>query len=165
MAKATKAASAAPETAAPETAANEAAFDLAKGMDPAKMVETMRSLAEQGLERNKLFLDQLRANSDQMRESMQAGVDTAQQHSSKMSAAAVDAMRQQAEMTFGHLEKMMSVKTLSDAVELQTEFLRKQAELAVAGAKDFQSMASSAAEDMSKPMKDAAEKAMKSVGK
>lgn len=160
MAKATKTTT--------ETTANDAsgmAFDMAKGMDPAKMVETMRALAEQGLERNKVIFEQIRANSDQMRESMQAGVDTAQQHSSKMSEAAVNAMRQQAEMTFGHLEKMMSVKTLSDAVELQTEFLRKQAEMAVEGAKDFQTMASSAAEDMSKPMKEAAEKAMKTSGK
>ncbi|TJX04421.1 MAG: phasin, partial [Mesorhizobium sp.] len=45
----------------------------------------------------------------------------------------------------------------------QTAFLRKQVEMTVEQAKDFQTVASKAAEDVSKPIKTAFEKAMKEV--
>ncbi|RUU05066.1 phasin family protein, partial [Mesorhizobium sp. M7A.T.Ca.TU.009.02.1.1] len=54
-------------------------------------------------------------------------------------------------------------KSLSEVVELQTAFLRKRVESTVEQAKDFQAVASKAAEDVSKPIKTAFEKAMKEI--
>jgi phasin family protein len=62
-----------------------------------------------------------------------------------------------------HFEALIGAKSLSEVVELQTAFLRKQVEMTVEQAKDFQTVASKAAEDVSKPIKTAFEKAMKEV--
>ncbi|TIX94310.1 MAG: phasin, partial [Mesorhizobium sp.] len=68
-----------------------------------------------------------------------------------------------ADAGFSHLEALIGAKSLSEVVELQTSFLRKRAELAVEQAKEFQAVASKAAEDVAKPIKTAFEKALKDI--
>ena len=72
-------------------------------------------------------------------------------------------MRANAEAGFSHLEALLGVKSVSEFVELQTAFLRKRVETTVEQAKDLQSVASKAAVDVSKPMKDVFEKAIKEL--
>ena len=62
-----------------------------------------------------------------------------------------------------HLEALIGAKSLSEVVELQTSFLRKRVEAGVEQAKDFQAVATKAAEDVSKPMKTVFEKAVKEL--
>jgi phasin len=72
-------------------------------------------------------------------------------------------LRANAEASFSHLEALVGAKTLSEVVELQTAFLRKRVESTVEQAKEFQAVASKAAEDVSKPVKTAFEKALKDI--
>ncbi|TIU69539.1 MAG: phasin, partial [Mesorhizobium sp.] len=80
-----------------------------------------------------------------------------------LSLKTIAALRANADAGFSHLEALVSAKSLSEVVELQTAFLRKRAELAVEQAKEFQAVASKAAEDVSKPIKTAFEKALKDI--
>jgi hypothetical protein len=63
------------------------------------------------------------------------------------------------------MEALLGVRSLSELVELQTAFIRKQAELAVEQAKTMQEATRKVAENVAKPGKDAAEKAMSSLKK
>ena len=64
---------------------------------------------------------------------------------------------------FAHLEKMVGVKTFAEALEIQSAFVRKQAEMAVDQAKEMQSASQEAFTALSAPVKEATEKAMASV--
>ena len=78
----------------------------------------------------------------------------------KITAAA---LRANAEASFSHLEALVSAKSFSEVVELQTTFLRKRVEMSVEQAKDFQAVAAKAAEKVSQPLKSAFDKAIKNV--
>ena len=55
------------------------------------------------------------------------------------------------------------MKSVSELIELQTAFVRKSVETSVAQAKDLQAAGSKAAEEVSKPLKDVFEKAIKEL--
>ena len=57
-------------------------------------------------------------------------------------------MRANAEASFAHLEALVGAKSLSEVVELQTSFLRQRVETAVEQAKEFQAVATKAADDV-----------------
>ena len=61
------------------------------------------------------------------------------------------------------VEKLVAVKSIADLVELQTAFVREQAEKAVDTAKTMQDLYQKAGEEMSAPAKAAAEKAMNAL--
>lgn len=143
-----------------------AAPDFAAGMDPKEYLETVRKMAAEGLSVSQENLTKAKAAMDEMQatmqQSMKANMDVAQDHSSKMSMAAIDNVRKSTESAYAHMQALSQVKTVAEAFELQTAFVRKQAEDAVASAKDMQEMAQGAAEDMTQPMRDAVSKAFKS---
>jgi hypothetical protein len=58
---------------------------------------------------------------------------------------------------------LLGVKTLAEAMEVQTAFLRKQTEMAVDQAKGMQAASQEAFEALSAPAKAATEKAMASI--
>ncbi|WP_292280700.1 phasin family protein, partial [Mesorhizobium sp.] len=72
----------------------------------------------------------------------------------------IAALRANTEAGFTHLETLVAVKSLSEFIELQTAFLREQVEKFAEQAKGFQVVMMRASEDMSKPIKDAFEKAL-----
>lgn len=137
------------------------AFDFTPGMDPQEYLEAMRKMATEGLSVSQENISKAKAAMDDMHESMKSNIGTAQDHSSKMSMAAIDTIRKTTESAFAHMQALSGVKTIAEAFELQTAFVRKQAEDALASAKDMQELAKGAADDMSKPMLEAADKAAK----
>ena len=83
--------------------------------------------------------------------------------SSDLSLKAISSLRSNTEAGFAHLEALVGAKTLSEVIELQTSFLRKRVELMVEQAKDLQAVSTKAAEDVTKPLKAAFEKATKEL--
>ncbi|MNU00817.1 Phasin protein [compost metagenome] len=59
------------------------------------------------------------------------------------------------------MEALLGVKSVSELFELQTAFLRKQAEVVVEQAKTMQEATRKVAEKVAEPGKSAAEKALK----
>jgi len=136
------------------------AFAMPQIADPAEFVEQFRSIAEENLSKSKAALEKAREVYEEVQKEAESGLHSAQEHSSKISLAAIDSLRVNTETTFGHLEKLVGVKSVSEFVEAQTAFLRQQAEMAVDTAKTMQGLYQKAGEDMSAPAKAAAEKAM-----
>ncbi len=127
--------------------------------DTSKATDQFRAFAEKGVEQSKEAYATLKTNAEQAQKTFEATYETAKTVSSDLSLKAIAALRANAEANFSHLEALVGAKSLSEVVELQTAFLRKRVEMSVEQAKDFQTVAAKAAEDVSKPFKIAIEKA------
>ena len=132
-------------------------------MDAAPFADQFRSFAEQGLAKSKEAYDTMKTSMEDAQKTIESTMETAQTHSSKLSLTAINAMRANTEAGFAHLEKLVGVKSLAEAFEIQSAFVRKQAEMAVDQAKEMQTVSKEAVDALSAPVKAATEKAMSSI--
>lgn len=121
--------------------------------------DQFRAFAEKGIEQSKDAFNRFKAGAEGTQKALEASYESAKAVTSQLSQKSLSAMRANTELTFSHLEALMGVKSLSDFVEIQSAFVRKQYELAMTQAKDMQTASSKGAEDVAKPMKDIVEKA------
>jgi phasin len=128
--------------------------------DASKATDQFRAFAEKGVEQSKEAYAKLKNNAEQAQKTFEATYETAKSVSSDLSLKTVAALRANAEANFSYFEALIGAKSVSEAIELQTSFLRKQVEMSVEQAKDFQALATKAVEDVSKPFKTAFEKAV-----
>ena len=141
-----------------DTAAD--AFGVGQIANPTEALDQFRTFAEESLSKSKEALEKAKAAFDDVQKEAEAGLHSAQEHSAKISLAAIDSMRTNTESTFTHLDKLVGVKSVAELIELQTAFMREQTEKAVDTAKTMQGLYQKAGEDISAPAKAAAEKAM-----
>ena len=132
----------------------------ATAFDPAKVTETLRDFAEKGAAQSKDAYAKMKTATEDATKTVETTLQTAQAGSVELGLKAIDALRTNAEMSFSHMEALLGVKSIAELVELQTSFIRKQAEVTVEQAKTMQEAAKKLAETVTKPGKDAAEKAM-----
>jgi phasin len=132
-------------------------------MDAAPFADQFRSFAEQGLAKSKEAYDSMKSSMEDAQKTIETTVETAQAQNAKLSMAAINAMRANTEAGFAHLEKLVGVKSLAEAFEIQSAFVRKQAEMAVDQAKEMQTVSKEAVDALSAPVKAATEKAMASI--
>lgn len=131
--------------------------------DAEKATDQFRSFAEKSLEQSKDAYAKFKAGAEDAQKTLETSFETMKQAGDEVSLKAVAAMRANAEAGFGHLEALIGAKTISEFVELQTGFVRKNVEMLVDQAKDMQAVSSKAAEDIAKPVKTAFEKTMKDI--
>ncbi|CAH2405494.1 Phasin [Mesorhizobium ventifaucium] len=131
--------------------------------DASKATDQIRAFAEKGVEQSKEAYAKLKTGAEETQKALESTFETAKTVSNDLSLKTIAALRANTEAGLSHFEALIGAKSLSEVVELQTGFLRKQVEMTVEQAKDFQTVASKAAEDVSKPIKTAFEKAMKEV--
>jgi phasin len=132
-------------------------------MDAAPYADQFRTFAEQGMAKSKEAYDQVKTSMEDAQKTVETTVETAQKHGSKVSLTTINMMRANTEAGFAHLEKLIGAKTVAEALELQSAFLRKQTELAVDQAKEFQTVSKDAFDALSAPVKEVTEKAIASV--
>lgn len=131
--------------------------------DASKATDQMRAFAERGVEQSKEAYAKMKNGAEETQKTVESTLETAKSVSGDMSLKAIATMRSNAEAGFSHLEALIGAKSLSEVIELQTSFLRKQVEAGVEQAKDFQASYTKAAEDISKPAKTAFEKAVREL--
>ncbi|AOF91732.1 phasin [Sinorhizobium sp. RAC02] len=136
-------------------------FSIAS-IDPSKLSESFRDFAEKGAAQSKEAYAKMKEAAEDATKTVEATLESAQAGSVELGLKAIDALRTNAENSLSHLEALLGVKSVSELFELQTAFLRKQAEVAVEQAKTLQETSKKVAEKVSAPGKSAAEKAMKS---
>lgn len=127
--------------------------------DVSKATDQIRTITEKGVEQSKEAYAKLKSGAEEAQKTIETTFETVKAASGDMSLKTIAAMRANTEIGFAHLEALLGAKSLSEVFELQTSFLRKRAELAVDQAKEFQTLATKAVEDVSKPAKAAFEKA------
>ena len=131
--------------------------------DASKATDQIRAFTEKGVEQSKEAYAKLKTGAEETQKALESTYETAKSVSSELSLKTIAAMRANAEAGFSHLESLIAVKSLSEFIELQTSYVRKNVELAVEQAKDLQASASKAAEEVGKPVKAVFEKAMKEL--
>lgn len=131
--------------------------------DASKTTDQIRAFTEKGVEQSKEAYAKLKTGAEETQKALESTFETAKSVSSDLSLKTISALRANAEAGFSHLEALIGAKSLSEVVELQTAFLRKRFEMTVEQAKDFQTVASKAADDVSKPIKTAFEKAIREI--
>lgn len=136
-------------------------FSIAS-IDPSKFSESFREFAEKGAAQTKEAYAKMKEAAEDASKTVEATFESAQAGSVELGLKAIDALRTNAENSLSHMEALLGVKSVSELFELQTAFLRKQAEVAVEQAKTLQETSKKVAEKVSAPGKSAAEKAMKS---
>lgn len=127
--------------------------------DASKATDQIRAFAEKGVEQSKEAYAKLKTGAEETQKVLESTYETAKTVSSDLSLKTIAALRANADAGFSHLEALVGARSLSEVVELQTAFVRKQVETSVKLAKDFQAVATKAAEEVSKPVKTAVEKA------
>jgi phasin len=131
--------------------------------DASKATDQIRAFTEKGVEQSKEAYAKLKTGAEEAQKAIEATYESAKSVSSDLSLKTIASFRANAEANFAHLEALVGAKSLSEVFELQTSFLRKRVEETVEQAKDFQTVASKAAEDVAQPMKGAFEKAFKEL--
>lgn len=131
--------------------------------DATRAADQVRAFAEKGIEQSKETYSKLKTGAEETQKVLESTFETARTVGSDLSLKAIATLRGNAEAGFAHLESLVGAKSLSEVIELQTAFVRRSFESAVEQAKELQAVTSKAAEDVSKPMKDAFEKAVKEL--
>lgn len=128
--------------------------------DPTRLTENLRNFAEKGTSQSREAFAKMKVAAEEATKTVETTMQTAQAGSVEFGLKAIEAMRTNAEMSLSHLEALMGVKSVAELIELQTGFVRKQAEVTVEQAKAMQEAARKIAEEVTKPGKEAAEKVM-----
>jgi phasin len=136
-------------------------FSIA-AFDPSKLMETFRDFAEKGAQQSKDTYARMKDVAEDAGKTVAATVHSAQAGSVELGLQAIEALRINAESSFAHMEALLGVRSVGEFVELQTSFIRKQAEVTAGQAKSMQETSKKIAETVTKPAKAAAEKAMAS---
>jgi phasin len=130
--------------------------------DPSKFSDSFRDFAEKSSVKTKEALAKVKEATEEAGKTVEATLQSAQAGSVEFGKKAIEMLRTNTENSYTHLEALLGAKSVSELFELQTAFLRKQAEIAVEQAKSISETSKKVAEDIVKPGKDAAEKAMSS---
>jgi phasin len=139
----------------------EDAFSISS-FDPSKFTENFRDFAEQNSAKTKEALSKVKEATEEAGKTVEATLASAQAGTVEFGMKAIGILRTSTENSFTHLEALLGVKSISEFFELQTGFIRKQTEFAVEQAKSLSETSRKVAEQVAKPGKDAAEKAMSS---
>lgn len=126
--------------------------------DPSKFSESFREFAENSSVKTKEALSKVKEATEEAGKTVEATLQNAQAGTVEFGMKAIEMLRTNTENSFSHFEQLLGVKSVSELFELQTSFLRKQAELAVEQAKALQETSKKVAENVAQPGKAAAEK-------
>lgn len=145
------------EKAAPKTAAKKAA---APAFATLEMPTAFREIAEKGVIQAKEAYDSYKSMAEDATDAIEDTFATINKGTTDLQSKALGAAKTQFNSGFDFVEKMLGVKTLAEAIEVQTEFARKQFDSLTAQAKEFQELASKVQADTAKPFQDGLTKAM-----
>ncbi|WP_137132474.1 phasin [Rhizobium sp. FY34] len=128
--------------------------------DTNRFSDSFREIAEKGATQSREAFTKMKSAAEEATKTVETTMQTAQSGSVELGLKAIEALRTNAEMSLAHMEALLGVKSVSELIELQTGFVRKQVEITVEQAKAMQEAARKLAEDVTKPGKEAAEKVM-----
>ncbi|MEJ8473624.1 phasin [Roseibium algae] len=151
-ARASKTASAAPF-------ADFEAFSMPKMEVPA----AFREASEKGLDQAREAYSKVKTAAEDATDLIEDTFETSRQGAVELNSKAVDAAKVNTDATFSFMKDMMAVKTLAEAIELQSGFARKQFDVLSTQAKDMQEFATKLSTEVTAPVKDALEKSFKQV--
>jgi phasin len=131
--------------------------------DAEKTTDQFRAFTEKSVEQSKEAFAKIKTGAETAQKAFESTFETARSVGSEFSLKSIATARTNAETGFAHLEALVGARTFSEVIELQTAFLRTAVESAVEQAKEFQSVSTKAATDVSKPFKDVFESTVREL--
>jgi len=128
--------------------------------DPGRLAQGFREAAEKGAEQSREAYSRMREATADATKTVEDTLHSAQSGTFELGMKAADAMRSNADLSIAHMQALMGVRSMSELFELQSSFVRKQAELTVEQVRDMQEAARKVAQDVVKPGMDAAGRTM-----
>jgi len=138
----------------------ETAFDSISKME---IPASVRDFAEKGAAQAKDTVTKFKAAADEASDAFEGAYTSATKGVSTFGLKILETTRGNANAAFDHAVALFGVKSLSDAIELNTAFLRKQTETATAQAKELGELAQKVTTETFAPMKAQVEKTFKTV--
>ncbi|MEN0002183.1 MAG: phasin family protein [Pseudomonadota bacterium] len=133
--------------------------------DPAKMLEQVRKAAEDNLAAVKDNFEKAQNLLTSLQKDAEDSLESVQAQGAKISMAVIDTVRQSTEANLKHAEKLVGVTSIAELIELQSSFLRSQAEQTMETSKSMQAMYQEAGTEMLNDAKSAAEKTLSDLNK
>jgi phasin len=134
-------------------------FDMPKMEIPA----AFREFAEKGVAQSKQNYEKFKAVAEENTEMLETVYSTATQGSTEYGLKMIEIARYNTNATFTFVEKLFSVTSPSQLVELATAHSRTQFETLAAQSKELAGLAQKVATDTAEPIKSGVTKAMKKV--
>jgi phasin len=134
-------------------------FDMPKMEVPA----AFREFAEKSVSQAKDSYEKMKTAAEEATEILEDTYATATKGASDYGLKLVEVARVNSDAAFDFMSELMTVKSLSEFVELSTAHTRKQFESFAAQSKELAAMAQKVATDTAEPMKESVTKAFKKV--
>ena len=168
MTDATTTAKAAPKSRASKAKAAPAAAPAfpdfeAFAMPKMEVPAAFREATEKGIESAREAYAKVKTAAEDATDLMEDTFETSRQGVVEFNHKAVDAAKTNADATFNFIKDIMSVKTVAEAIELQSTFARQQFDALSAQTKEMQELATKLGTDVSAPVKEAMEKSFKDL--
>lgn len=152
----------APKAAAEATAKAAAATATAAfpNFGTLEVPAAFREMAEKNVMKAKEAYDSYKSLAEDATDALEDTFASINKGTNDFQAKALGAAKAQFNAGFDFVEKMIGVKSLAEAIEIQSEFARKQFDALTEQAKEFQALASKVQTESTKPFKDGVAKAM-----
>jgi phasin len=135
-------------------------FELPKMEIPA----AFREMAEKSVSQAKETYEKMKSAAEEATDMLEDTYATATKGASDYGLKMIEAARENTNAAFDFASQLMTVKSLSEMVELSTAHSRKQFETLTAQSKELAAIAQKAANDACEPVKESFGKAFKKVG-
>ena len=149
-----------PDTIADESfkAAHNATEEFTAELPGTAVPNMVREMAEQSLSSARQMYDTARNAAEDATDMMEDTYETARKSFTEMNLKLIDQAQANTDRVFSFAKEVAGAKTVSEAVELQTKFVREQFEAFAHQAREMQETASKLASETTGPMKEAWER-------
>lgn len=123
---------------------------------------SVRNFTERGVKQAKNMYDNARASAEEATDVLEESYAATSKGMAEWNMKALEAFRTQANSAFDTAEQMLNARSLSQAIELQTAYVRKQFETITECTKDLSALANKLLSQSSKPYQDLASNMVRS---
>jgi len=138
--------------------AAESAFDSVTRLE---VPAAMRDFAEKGVAQAKDAYAKFKVAADETSDMLEGAYSTASRGASTLGLKALETARTNTNASFDHAIALFSVKTISDVIELNTAFVRRQSETISAQMREMADLCQKVAAETSAPVRAQVEKVLK----
>ncbi|WP_319772770.1 phasin [Breoghania sp.] len=147
-------------TAKPSAAMpNFEAFSMPKMEVPA----AVREMTEKGLNQSREAYEKFKSAAEEATDMIEDSYEATRQGVMDINLCAIEAAKANTDATYDFMKSLFGVKSVSEAIELQTTFARSQFDALTKQTKDMQELSTKLASDLGEPVKDAFGKAFKDI--
>ena len=125
----------------------------------AKMSDSFREAAEKAVAQNTEAYEQFKVAAEEATESAKQAFEAAREGALALSSKAFENTKANADASIIYMEKFAAIKSVSELMELQSEYFRNSFEVLSAQAKEAQELTAKVSEESTAPVKAVAEKA------